>query len=107
MISAFIIYVHPQLQKDPNEETADLLRVLLYKTDNTSFGGDVPEVPKWTGPPHTVVAALVLLYLGLAAVVITVTFAIIIKQFLNVEPIRLGRRIMVQCREWPESAAQV
>ena len=83
MISAFIIYIHPQLQTDPNEESAGLLRVLLYKTDSAAFGGNVPEVPTQTGPPPTVVAALVLLYLGLATTMASVVFAILAKQLLH------------------------
>ena len=84
MISAFIIYIHPQLQTDPNEESAALLRVLLYKTDSAAFEGDVPEVPTKTGPPPTIVTALVLLYLGLAATMASVLFAILAKQLLNI-----------------------
>ena len=83
VISTFIVYIHPQLQADPNEESAALLRVLLYKTDNTGFGGDVPEVPRWTGPPTAVVAALLLLYLSLAVKLGSGLFAILPKQLLN------------------------
>ena len=55
MTSAFIIEVNSQLQPDPNEETAGLLRVLIHKVDNTTFGNDVPSIPQWTGPPHMIV----------------------------------------------------
>ena len=34
VISAFTIQIHSQLQLNPNEETATLLRVLYYKPDN-------------------------------------------------------------------------
>lgn len=84
MASAFIIYIHPQLQQDPNEESAALLRVLVYAANRTAFGGDVPQVPTWTGPPPTVIAALILLYLGLAATMASVLFAILAKQLLNI-----------------------
>jgi hypothetical protein len=83
VISAFIIYIHPQLQVDPNEESADLLRVLLYKTDSTTFGGDVPVVSRWTGPQRTVVAALMLLYLSFACSITAVLYAILAKQLLD------------------------
>ena len=86
MTSAFIIYIYPQLQTDSNDETAALLRVLLYKVANTTFGGGVPKVPARTGPPRTVVAALVLLSLGLAAGMTTVLLAILVKQLLNYTP---------------------
>jgi len=81
--SAFIIYIHPQLQPDPNEETAALLRVLLYKMDNTTFGVDVPQVPRWAGPPPTIVAAQLLLYLSLVVTLQSVLIAILAKQMLN------------------------
>ena len=84
MTSAFIVYIRPQLQPDPNEESADLLRVLLYKTDNTIFGGDVPEVPKWTGPPPEVVISLVFLYTSLAFSMTYVMFITLAKQLLYV-----------------------
>ena len=83
VISAFIIYIHPQLRPDPNEETAALLRVLLYKTDNATFGDEIPEVPHWTGPPRTTVAAQLLLYLSLATTLTSVLVAILAKQMLN------------------------
>ena len=57
-----------------------LLCIVLYKLDNTTFRGDIPELPKWTGPPRTVVMALVLLYLGLAATMVSVLFSIFDKQ---------------------------
>ena len=81
--SAFILYIQPQLRADPNEESAALLRVLIYKTDNTAFGGDVPEVPRWTGPPNTTVVALLLLYISLAGTLGATLFAILAKQLLN------------------------
>ena len=83
MTSVFIIHIHPQLQTDPNDETAALLRVLLCKVVNTTFGGGVPKVPAQTGSPRTVVAALVILSLGLAAAMTTVLCAILAKQLLN------------------------
>lgn len=81
--SAFIIYIHPQLQPDPEDESAALLRVILYKMDNTTFGGDVPELPTWNGPPSAVVAALVLLYLSLGATTGSALIAILVKQLLE------------------------
>ena len=51
--------------------------------DNTTFGGDVPEVPKWTGPPSTVVATLILLYFGLGLTMLSVGISILHKYLLN------------------------
>ena len=83
MTSAFITQVQPQLQSDPNEETAALLRVLIHKIDNTTFGDDVPAIPQWTGPPHTVVQVQAMLYASLAASLFSAFLAMLGKQWLN------------------------
>lgn len=44
--SAFIIQVHPQPQPDPSEEIPALLRTLLDKVDDTTFGYDIPTIPQ-------------------------------------------------------------
>lgn len=84
MTSAFVIYIHPQLQRDPSEDSAGLLRVLLYRTDSTIFGDEVPGIPEWTGPQYTVVAALILLYLSLATSMTAVLYSILAKQLLTI-----------------------
>jgi hypothetical protein len=82
--SAFIIEVNSQLQPDPNEETAALLRVLIYKIDNTTFGGDVPPIPpQWNGPPHMIVQVQAVLYASLAASLFSAFLAMLGKQWLN------------------------
>ena len=83
MTSAFIIQVQPQLQQDPNEETAALLRVLIHKIDNTTFGGDVPALPQWTGPARMVVQVQSILYASLAASLFSAFLAMLGKQWLN------------------------
>ena len=83
MTSAFVIQVQSGLQSDPNEETAALLRVLIYKIDNTTFGGDVPPVPQWSGPPHTIVQVQAILYASLAASLLSAFLAMLGKQWLN------------------------
>ena len=83
MTSAFIIQVQPQLQPDPNEETAALLRVIIYKMDNTTFGGDVPTVPQWSGPPHTIIHVQAILYASLATSLFAAFLAMLGKQWLN------------------------
>jgi hypothetical protein len=84
MAAAFIIYIHPQLETDQNEESADLLRVLLYTMNSTIFGGDVPEIPNSTGPRDGVVTALILLYLDLTLTMSCVVFALFTKQLLTI-----------------------
>lgn len=83
MVSLFIIHVQPQLQPDPNEESAALLRVLIYKTDNTAFGNNVPTLPQWTGPPQSIVLVQCLLYASLATSLLAGFLAILGKQWLN------------------------
>jgi len=81
--SAFIIEVHSHLQQDPNDETAALLRVLIYKVDNTTFGNNVPTLPQWTGPPQTIVHVQAILLASLAASLLSAFLAMLGKQWLN------------------------
>ena len=81
--SAFIIEVHSHLQQDPNDETAALLRVLIYKIDNTTFGNNPPTIPQWTGPPQTIVHVQAILLASLAASLLSAFLAMLGKQWLN------------------------
>ena len=83
MTSAFITQVQPQLQPDPNEETAALLRVLIYKIDNTTFGDDVPAVPQWSGPARIIVQVQAILYASLTFSFFAAFLAMLGKQWLN------------------------
>jgi hypothetical protein len=81
--SAFIIEVHSHLQQDPNDVTAALLRVLLYRIDNTTFGNDPPTLPQWTGPPNTIVHVQAILLASLATSLFSAFLAMLGKQWLN------------------------
>ena len=81
--SAFIINIQSQLQPDTGDETAALLRVLIYKIDNTTFGNDAPTLPQWTGPPHAIVQVQAILYASLAATLLSAFLAMLGKQWLN------------------------
>ena len=83
MTSAFIIQVDSQLKSDPGDETVALLRVLLYKIDNTTFGNDVPALPQWTGPSRTMVQVQAVLFASLAASLLSAFLAMLGKQWLN------------------------
>ena len=83
MASAFIVQINSELQQDPNEEAAALLRVLIYKVDNTTFGGNVPVVPQWSGPPRAIVQVQAILYASLAASLFSAFLAMLGKQWLN------------------------
>ena len=82
--SAFIIEVNSQLQPDPNEETVALLRVLIYKVDNATFGDNIPTIPQpWTGPPHMIIQVQAILFASLAASLFSAFLAMLGKQWLN------------------------
>ena len=81
--SAFIIDIQSQLQPDTGDETAALLRVLIYKVDNTTFGNDAPTLPQWTGPPRAIVQVQAILYASLAATLLSAFLAMLGKQWLN------------------------
>ena len=81
--SAFIIDVQSQLQPDTGEETAALLRVLIHKIDNTTFGAETPTIPQWTGPPRAVVQVQAILYTSLATSLLSAFLAMLGKQWLN------------------------
>ncbi|KAF9780460.1 hypothetical protein BJ322DRAFT_1011923, partial [Thelephora terrestris] len=79
--SAFIIEVDSKLQPDPSEETAALLRVLIYKIDSTTFGNEVPPLPQWNGPPPTMVHVQAILLTSLAASLLSALLAMLGKQW--------------------------
>ena len=81
--SAFIIDVQSNLQPDAAGDTAALLRVLIYKMDNTTFGADTPTIPQWTGPPRAMVQVQAILYASLAASLLSAFLAMLGKQWLN------------------------
>ena len=83
MTSAFVIEVHSHLQPDPNDDTAALLRVLIHKIDNTTFGNNPPPLPQWAGPPHTIVHVQAILLASLAASLLSAFLAMLGKQWLN------------------------
>ena len=81
--STFIAQVQPQLQPDPNVETAALLRVLINKIDNSTFGNNTPTIPQWPGPPRTAVRVQAILYASLVASLLSAFLAMLGKQWLN------------------------
>ena len=83
MTSAFIIEVDSQLQPDPGDETVALLRLLIYKIDNTTFGNDIPTIPQWTGPPRRLIYVQAILFASLAASLFASFLAVLGKQWLN------------------------
>ena len=60
-----------------------LLRILIYKIDNTTFGDIVPTVPQWSGPPRTIIQVQAMLYASLATSLFCAFLAMLGKQWLN------------------------
>ena len=83
MASAFIIQVDSQLQPNPGDETAVLLRILIYKMDNTTFGDNVPTLLKQTGPPPTLIHVQAILFASLVISLLSAFLAMLGKQWLN------------------------
>ena len=81
--SGFILNLEGSLQSDPNEETAALLRVLIYKMDNTTFGGQVPPLQVWNGPDPNIVACQAVLYASLGISLLAAFLAMLGKQWLT------------------------
>ena len=71
------------MQPSAADETVHLLRVLLYKTDNTTFGGHVPHLPSWPGPDPTFVYIQTMLVASLFITLFASFLAVLAKQWLN------------------------
>lgn len=81
--SGFVLNIQNAIQPDPNEETAALLRVLIYKVDNTTFGGQVPPLQAWNGPDRDIVICQTVLYTSLGISLLAAFLAMLGKQWLN------------------------
>ena len=82
--SAFIIEINSELKPDPNEETAAIVRFLVYQMYNATSGNDKPTMPpQWTGPPRTIVRVQAILFASLAASLFSAFLAMLGKQWLN------------------------
>jgi hypothetical protein len=81
--TAFITQFDSQIQPDPGDETNALLRLLIYKIDNTTFGDDVPTLPQQTGPSLVMSVAELVLFLSLALTLLCASLAMLCKHWLN------------------------
>ena len=81
--SAFIIAVDSQLQPSSGDETAALLRVLIHKIDNTTFGNDVPTLLQRLNPPRRLVRVQAILFASLSVSLFAAFLAMLGKQWLN------------------------
>ena len=51
--------------------------------DNTTFGDDTPNIPRWAGPPYTIVQVQAVLFASLATSLFSAFLAMLGKQWLN------------------------
>jgi hypothetical protein len=51
--------------------------------NNTAFGGDIPSLLQWAGPPHAMIQVQAMLYASLAASLFSAFLAMLGKQWLN------------------------
>jgi hypothetical protein len=51
--------------------------------NNTAFGGNIPSLPQWAGPPHAMIQVQAMLYASLAASLLSAFLAMLGKQWLN------------------------
>jgi len=56
---------------------------MLYKMDDTTFGGDIPSLPQWTGAPRGIIHVQAMLYASFAASLFSAFLAVLGKQWLN------------------------
>ena len=80
-ITAFIIYLQPQLKEDSGDTSAALLLALLYNANSTLVGGNPPPIPNWQGAPVILTAAQIILYACLAGTLLCGWFALVYKFF--------------------------
>ena len=81
--TAFITQFDSQIQPDPGDKTNALLSLLLYKIDNTTFGGDVPTLPQSNGPDIVMSVAQLILFVSLALTLLCASLAMLCKHWLN------------------------
>jgi len=81
--AAFVVVVHAEFQPNPSDETNALLRIIIHNQDSTAFGGEVPTIPQWTGPPPSTVQVQAMLLASLSVSLLAAFLAMLGKQWLN------------------------
>jgi hypothetical protein len=99
-ITAFIIYIQPQLQQDPGDKSAALLRVPIYNMNNPAFGGEVPTLPDWKGAPVILTVSQIILYCSLAATLLCGGYALILKFFTDSYALGWKNRFLDWLTRW-------
>jgi hypothetical protein len=81
--SAFVIDVHSNLQPDPNEQSAALLRAILLTLNQSAIPGETPAVPPTQDPSSEIVIVTCLMYASLMISLLAAFVAMLGKQWLN------------------------
>ncbi|KAF9789629.1 hypothetical protein BJ322DRAFT_1105488 [Thelephora terrestris] len=100
-ITSFIVYIQPQLQENSTDDTAALLRLLLYNTNQSIFTGEsVPELPTWPGAPIILTIAQIMLYACLAGTLMCGLYAMLIKFLTDSNALGWKNRIVDGFTRW-------
>ena len=79
-----MIDVHSNLQPDPNEQSATLLRAILLTLNQSAIPGETPTVPPiQAGPASEIVLTTCLIYASLLISLLAAFIAMLGKQWLN------------------------
>lgn len=81
--SAFIVYVQPNLQPDPNELIATYMQILIHAVDSSLYPDVDPGSTSWNGPPPGIVTAQSLLYASLTTSLFAAFLAMLGKQWIS------------------------
>ena len=82
--SAFVIDVHSNLQPDPNEQSAALLRAILLTLNQSAIPGESPTIPPiQAGPASETITTTCLMYASLLISLLAAFIAMLGKQWLN------------------------
>ena len=99
-ITTFIVYIQPQLQPDPGEETVALLRVILYNMNNTAFEGKVPTLPDWKGAPVLLCVSQIILYCCLAGALLSGWYLVMVMFFTDQYSLGWRNRFLDWLTRW-------
>ena len=96
--SAFVIDINSNLQPDPNQESATLLRAILLTLNQSAIPGETPAVPPTQeDPPSEIITAACLMYASLLISLLAAFVAMLGKQWLNRYLRNSGGSVIERC----------
>ena len=82
--SAFVIDIHSKLEPDPNEQSAAILRAILFTLNQSAIPGETLTIPPaQEDPPSEIVTVTGLMYASLLISLLAAFIAMLGKQWLN------------------------